>query len=134
MAEVLKAAGYNTSCVGFTGNPASRGFDTYLNYSGWGSWAKGRSPKAQNLNEVAIPELDRLVDALRHDAPLVQADDGGAEAPGIQPVDDVDHAVLQPARSQGGQDMANMQGTGGHSANLRRDPGDPPEPAGPSRS
>src|SRR6266540_4701786 len=30
--EVLKEAGYNTTCVGFTGNPASRGFDTYLEY------------------------------------------------------------------------------------------------------
>jgi arylsulfatase A-like enzyme len=60
MAEILKDAGYNTSCVGFSGNPASRGFDEYINFSGWGSWNEGRSPKAQNLNEVAIPELDRL--------------------------------------------------------------------------
>lgn len=58
--EMLRNAGYNTSCVGFTGNPASRGFDTYLTFAGWGSWNEGRSPKAQNLNEVAIPELDRL--------------------------------------------------------------------------
>lgn len=58
--EILKEAGYNTSCVGFTGNPASRGFDTYLDYAGWGSWNEGRSPKAQNLNEVAIPEIERL--------------------------------------------------------------------------
>jgi arylsulfatase A-like enzyme len=61
MAEVLRgSAGYNTTCVGFTGNPSSRGFDTYLNFPGWGSWEEGRSPKAQNLNEVTIPELDRL--------------------------------------------------------------------------
>ncbi|HLK58782.1 MAG TPA: sulfatase [Chthonomonadaceae bacterium] len=59
--EMLKEAGYNTTCVGFTGNPASRGFDNYLDYAGWGSWNEGRSPKAQNLNNVAIPELDRLV-------------------------------------------------------------------------
>jgi len=58
--EILKKSGYNTSCVGFTGNPSSRGFDTYLDYAGWGSWAEGRSPKAENLNEVAIPELERL--------------------------------------------------------------------------
>jgi arylsulfatase A-like enzyme len=64
LAEVLKDAGYNTTCVGFTGNPSARGFDTYLDYAGWGSWNEGRSPKAQNLNRVAIPELDRLV-ALR---------------------------------------------------------------------
>jgi arylsulfatase A-like enzyme len=59
--EILKDAGYATSCVGFSGNPASRGFDQYLNYTGWGSWNEGRSPKAENLNAVAIPELDRLV-------------------------------------------------------------------------
>ena len=58
--EILGGAGYNTTCVGFTGNPSSRGFDTYLDYSAWGSWNAGRSPKAQALNEVAIPELDRL--------------------------------------------------------------------------
>lgn len=60
LAEILRGTGYNTTCVGFTGNPASRGFDTYLNYSAWGSWNEGRSPKAQNLNEVTIPELNRL--------------------------------------------------------------------------
>ncbi len=59
--EILADAGYDTTCVGFSGNPASRGFHQYLNYSGWGSWNEGRSPKAQNLNDVAIPELDRLV-------------------------------------------------------------------------
>lgn len=58
--EILREAGYNTTCVGFSGNPSSRGFDTYLNYAGWGSWNEGRSPKAQNLNDVALPELDRL--------------------------------------------------------------------------
>jgi arylsulfatase A-like enzyme len=61
MAEVLRDFGYNTTCVGFTGNPASRGFDTYLDYPGWGSWNEGRSPKAQKLNEVTLPEIDRLV-------------------------------------------------------------------------
>jgi arylsulfatase A-like enzyme len=60
LAEILKEANYNTTCVGFSGNPSSRGFDNYLTFPGWGSWNEGRSPKAQNLNEVAIPELDRL--------------------------------------------------------------------------
>lgn len=60
LAEVLRAAGYDTSCIGFTGNPSSRGFDRYLDYAGWGSWNEGRSPKAENLNAVAIPELARL--------------------------------------------------------------------------
>ena len=59
--EILSAAGYETVCVGFTGNPSSRGFDKYLDYPGWGSWNEGRSPKAENLNRVAIPELDRLL-------------------------------------------------------------------------
>jgi arylsulfatase A-like enzyme len=58
--EILKSQGYNTTCVGFTGNPASRGFDKYIDFPGWGSWNEGRSPKAQNLNEVTIPELNRL--------------------------------------------------------------------------
>ncbi|MDO8685733.1 MAG: sulfatase [Clostridiales bacterium] len=60
LAEILKANGYNTTCVGFTGNPASRGFDKYIDYSGWGSLSEGRSLKAENLNKVAIPELKRL--------------------------------------------------------------------------
>jgi len=60
LAEILKDEGYNTTSVGFEGNPASRGFDNYINFSGWGSWNQGRSPKAQNLNDVFIPELDRL--------------------------------------------------------------------------
>lgn len=58
--EILSAAGYHTTCVGFGGNPSSRGFDTYLEFPGWGSWNTGRSPKAQALNDVALPELDRL--------------------------------------------------------------------------
>jgi arylsulfatase A-like enzyme len=62
MAEIMRDFGYNTTCVGFTGNPSSRGFDKYLDYAGWGSWNEGRSPKAQNLNDVALPELDRLID------------------------------------------------------------------------
>jgi len=61
LAEILRDAGYNTTSVGFSGNPASRGFDKYIDFPGWGSWNEGRSPKAQNLNNVAIPEIDRLV-------------------------------------------------------------------------
>ena len=58
--EILREAGYATTCVGFTGNPSSRGFDKYLDYPSWGSWNEGRSPKAESLNEAALPELDRL--------------------------------------------------------------------------
>ncbi len=63
LAEVLRENGYTTTCVGFRGNPASRGFDSYIDFPGWGSWNEGRSPKAENLNKVAIPELDRLAKA-----------------------------------------------------------------------
>ncbi len=58
--EICRRAGYNTTCVGFQWNPASRGFDKYLEFPAWGSWDAGRSPKAQNLNDVAQPEIDRL--------------------------------------------------------------------------
>ena len=60
LAEILKEAGYNTTCVGFSDNAASRGFDKYLDFEGWGSYASGRSHKAENLNAVALPELRRL--------------------------------------------------------------------------
>ena len=59
-AEIFRNYGYNTTCVGFPGNPSSRGFDNYIEYAGWGSWAQGRSPKAQNLNDATLPELERL--------------------------------------------------------------------------
>ena len=61
-AEILRGFGYDTTCVGFTGNPSSRGFDRYLDYPSWGSWEQGRSPKAQRLNEVGLRELERLVE------------------------------------------------------------------------
>jgi arylsulfatase A-like enzyme len=63
LAEILGEAGYATTCVGFSGNPASCGFDNYLTFPGWGSWNEGRSPKAENLNAVALPELGRLARA-----------------------------------------------------------------------
>jgi arylsulfatase A-like enzyme len=60
LAEILRQDGYTSTCVGFPGNPASRGFDKYLDYEGWGSWEKGRSHKAESLNAVMLPELRRL--------------------------------------------------------------------------
>ncbi|SFS68238.1 sulfatase [Paenibacillus sp. BC26] len=61
LAEVLEANGYNTTCIGFTGNPSARGFQNYLNYESWlPEEESGRAPKAENLNDVAIPELERL--------------------------------------------------------------------------
>ncbi len=65
--EILGKAGYNTTCVGLGHNPGSRGFATYLEYPGWGSWTEGRSPKAEKLNDVALPELERLA---AQDAPF----------------------------------------------------------------
>ncbi len=60
LAEVLRDNGYESTCVGFEGNPASRGFDNYLKFEGWASDDSGRSPKAEALNAVTIPELKRL--------------------------------------------------------------------------
>lgn len=60
LAEIVKAEGYNTTCVGFTGNPAARGFDKYLDYKGWGDLSDGCLAKAHALNEVTVPELERL--------------------------------------------------------------------------
>jgi arylsulfatase A-like enzyme len=70
LAESCRKAGYNTTCVGFGWNPASRGFDKYLEFSGWGALADGRSPKAQNLNDVAQPEIDRLAHESRRGKPF----------------------------------------------------------------
>lgn len=60
--EILGDHGYQTTCIGFTGNPSSRGFQKYMDYAGWGPDETGKSPKAENLNKVAIPELKRLVE------------------------------------------------------------------------
>ena len=54
--EILEQAGYATCCVGFPGNPASRGFQTYLEYEGWGE-TPGAMPKAHALNQATIPYL-----------------------------------------------------------------------------
>ncbi len=79
LAEVLRENGYTTTCVGFRGNPASRGFDSYIDFAGWGSWNEGRSPKAENLNKVTIPELDRLTKA-QGAVPALPAPHGPARA------------------------------------------------------
>ncbi|GGD66493.1 sulfatase family protein [Paenibacillus nasutitermitis] len=60
LAETLGENGYNTTCIGFTGNPSSRGFQNYLDYESWVPDESGRTPKAENLNKVAVPELERL--------------------------------------------------------------------------
>ncbi|MCY3902064.1 MAG: sulfatase [Caldilineaceae bacterium] len=63
LAEILRDHGYHTVSVGFSGRPSSRGFDEYLNFPQMGSWSEGRAPKAQRLNQLALPALDRLVAA-----------------------------------------------------------------------
>ncbi|MHB1463319.1 MAG: sulfatase family protein [Armatimonadota bacterium] len=61
LAEVLGEAGYNTTCIGFGGNPSARGFQTYKEPSvSWGGWEHRPLRKAEALNDVALPELDRL--------------------------------------------------------------------------
>ena len=60
LAEILRGQGYHTVSVGFGDRASSRGFDEYLRYAAQGSWAQGRLPKAQSLNEQALPALDRL--------------------------------------------------------------------------
>jgi arylsulfatase A-like enzyme len=50
---ILKEAGYTTTCVGFE-SPSAVNFDKYISFEGWGL------EKAENLNAVAIPELERL--------------------------------------------------------------------------
>ena len=65
--EILKDHGYRNCCVGFTGNPSSRGFDEYLDYPIWGSWEEGRLHKAEKLNDVTIP---KLIEMLEDDKPF----------------------------------------------------------------
>ncbi len=60
LAEILRDAGYSSTCVGFTGNPSSRGFDNYLNFTSWGGWEQRPLTKARNLNDVTHPEIARL--------------------------------------------------------------------------
>ena len=60
LAEILNDNGYNTTCVGFRGNAASRGFQNYLDFANWSESNDGRMHKAENLNAVTLPELRRL--------------------------------------------------------------------------
>lgn len=60
LAELLRERGYHTVSVGFSSRASARGFDEYLDFQQTGSWSQGRVPKAQRLNELALPALDRL--------------------------------------------------------------------------
>jgi len=59
--EVLAGQGYNSTCIGFGDGPYTHGFQNYMDYKGWGADRDdGKSHKAENLNDVALPELKRL--------------------------------------------------------------------------
>ena len=58
--EMLAKVGYASTCVGFKNNAASRGFENYIEYKAWGSREEGCLRKAEGLNEIFMPELDRL--------------------------------------------------------------------------
>ena len=60
LAEILTEQGYTTVSVGFDENPAARGFHKHIFFDGWHAGPDGRAHKAENLNEVAIPELRQL--------------------------------------------------------------------------
>ncbi|MGI6742497.1 MAG: sulfatase [Eubacteriales bacterium] len=56
--QILGNNGYNTTCVNYGG---FKGFDTHLGMAQtWGSYAEGRSRKAESMNDTALPELERL--------------------------------------------------------------------------
>jgi arylsulfatase A-like enzyme len=57
--EILRKAGYKSTVVGFD-KGFYRGFDNYLNFEGWPSWEDRPARKAENLNAVTIPEMERL--------------------------------------------------------------------------
>ena len=60
LAEILNDEGYNTTCIGFRGNAAARGFQTYLDFANWNAGEDGKAHKAENLNNACLPELRRL--------------------------------------------------------------------------
>ena len=60
LADILGDNGYDTTCVGFGWNAASRGFKKYIEYKAWGDASDGALRKAEALNDISVPELDRL--------------------------------------------------------------------------
>lgn len=57
--EMLRGQGYESLVIGFDGN-WPRGFDKNLTSPAWGSWEERPLRKAENVNDVLFPELDRL--------------------------------------------------------------------------
>jgi len=63
LAEVLRAQGYRSICIGFEQNPAVRGFDHYVPYESWyPDPISGRAPKAEALLAAALPQLEALAE------------------------------------------------------------------------
>ncbi len=59
LAEVLREEGYLTSSVGFEHNVAGRGFESLHSYQAWASEGETECPKAEAMNAVAVPELEK---------------------------------------------------------------------------
>ncbi len=57
--EILRKAGYVSTCVGFDGG-FYRGFDEYKTFEGWPAYEDRPARKAENLNAVAIPALEKM--------------------------------------------------------------------------
>jgi arylsulfatase A-like enzyme len=57
--EILRHSGYTTTCVGFR-SPSVREFDKYIDFEGWAAGPDGYARKAETLNAVSVPELERL--------------------------------------------------------------------------
>jgi arylsulfatase A-like enzyme len=57
--EILRGVGYTTTCIGFD-RGFFRGFNKYDNFEGWVSWEDRPARKAENLNDVALPALERM--------------------------------------------------------------------------
>jgi arylsulfatase A-like enzyme len=61
LAEILGENGYNTTSVGLQGNVSGRGYQKYLGFDGWNPREDdGKAHKAENLNDISLPELERL--------------------------------------------------------------------------
>jgi arylsulfatase A-like enzyme len=59
--RILRAQGYASASVGFEGDFFhSFGFDEYATYRAWMSWEERPGDKAERLNDVTLPILDRL--------------------------------------------------------------------------
>jgi arylsulfatase A-like enzyme len=68
--ELLRERGYVSACVGFDGQLTQwlRGFDQYLTFRAWTSWAERPAEKAARLNEQAFPLVEEYA---RTDQPFL---------------------------------------------------------------